>query len=243
MNAQEPTSTSDRASDGLLGRVVGIVVSPIETMRRVVATPRWLGVLALTSVVNAVFVGGFLSTEVGQEAWLDEAIESTRSIGGGESDAQLEQMEKIKPYVGAIAAVQSLFMIPLMQLVIAGVLFLVFTVVLGASAAFRELFAVVAHAGVISVVAQFFVWPLNYFRGEMSSPTTFAAFLPMLDADTLLFHVLGMVDLFYIWWVIVLALGLGVLYRRSNKAITISLLVGYAVVAMGIGAIRWSFLG
>jgi hypothetical protein len=46
-----------------------------------------------------------------------------------------------------------------------------------------------------------------------------------------------MIDLFIIWWVIVLAIGLGVLYRRRTQPIAIALFVVYAVIAIGAAAI------
>ena len=42
-----------------------------------------------------------------------------------------------------------------------------------------------------------------------------------------------MIDLFIVWWVIVLAIGLGVLYRRRTQPIAITLFGVYTVIALG----------
>ena len=49
----------------------------------------------------------------------------------------------------------------------------------------------------------------------MSSPTNLAVFLPFLDESSFLARLLGSIDLFFIWWMLSLAIGLGVLYRSA----------------------------
>ena len=46
-----------------------------------------------------------------------------------------------------------------------------------------------------------------------------------------------MIDLFVVWWVIVLAIGLGVLYRRRTQPIAMTLFGVYAVIAIGAAVI------
>ncbi len=239
----EASSTTKPESAGLLARFFGIVFSPAETMAGVVAVPRWLGMLALTSVITAVFAGGFMATEVGQEAWFDEGLATTQAFGIEMREEQAERMVAMMPYLGITTVVNSLAGLPAFRLLFAGLLFLVFTVMLGATASFRQVFSVVVHSGVIMALAQVFIWPLNYFRQEMMSPTAIAVFLPMLDEGTFLFHVLNFIDLFRIWAIIVLSIGLSILYRRNAKSITLTLLVVYLLVAIGVGAIRGSLSG
>jgi hypothetical protein len=80
--------------------------------------------------------------------------------------------------------------------------------------------------------------PLNFARGTMTSATNFSVLFPMFDDTTLVGRFLGMLDLFWIWSTIVLAIGLGVLYRRSGRAIAITLLVLYAAAALGLAYLR-----
>jgi hypothetical protein len=46
-----------------------------------------------------------------------------------------------------------------------------------------------------------------------------------------------MLDIFIIWWLIVLAIGLAVLYRRKTQPIFITLFGVYAVIIVTIAAI------
>ena len=66
----------------------------------------------------------------------------------------------------------------------------------------------------------------------MTSATNLAVLLPMLDEKSFLGRLLGMIDLFIIWWLLVLAIGLAVLYRRRTQPIAIALFGVYAVIAL-----------
>ena len=70
---------------------------------------------------------------------------------------------------------------------------------MGGDATFKQMFAVFAHAAVISTLAQLFTGPLNYFRGAVTSATNLAVLLPMIDPKSFVGRVLGMTDLFMIW--------------------------------------------
>lgn len=221
-----------------MSRFLGIIFSPSAVLEYVAQTPQWVGMLLVTSIIGAVFIGGFLSTEVGQEAWLDQALSQASSSSGEISDQQVETMEKIQPYVGLIGAGQFLVGGPLVTLILSGILFVVFSTILGATATFRQLFAVVVHSGVIGAVQNIFTWPLNYFRETMSpSPTSLAAFLPMLDEDSFIYGLANAIDLFLLWWLTVLAIGLAILYKKKMKSVALSLFIVYGLIAMVIAAV------
>jgi hypothetical protein len=214
---------------GLWSRFLGIIFSPLDTFKNVVKAPAWLGILVVTTLIIAIFVGGFLSTEVGQEAWLEQV---TESLGGGANIQQREVLKTIQPYLGFMAVGESFFMVPLISLVISGILFVIFSVILGASATFKQLFAVVVHCGVITSIQQAFIWPLNYLLETFSRPTALTALLPMLDEESFLYRFLNAIDLFFIWWIVVLSIGLGVLYQRRTKRIAVALFAVYAIIAL-----------
>ena len=64
------------------------------------------------------------------------------------------------------------------------------------------------------------------------------ALLPMLPEKSFLASLLGAVDVFLVWWIVVLAMGLAVLYRRRTQPIAISLLAVYAVIAIVIAVVK-----
>jgi hypothetical protein len=52
-----------------------------------------------------------------------------------------------------------------------------------------------------------------------------------------------MIDLFVVWWLFVLAIGLGVLYKRRTQPIAFGLFCVYAVIALVAAAVMSRFGG
>ena len=230
------------APASLLSRFVGIITSPKATYQNVAAHPRWFGMLALACLGAAVLVGGFLFTQVGQDAWIDAALSSPWS-GGARSEQQIAAMERMAPYAGYFAIAQMLIVIPIFYLIVAGILFAVFNAALGGNATFKQLFSVVVHTAPIGMLGQLFTMPLNYARGTMSSATNLGVLLPMLDEKSIVGRLAGLIDLFLLWQLFVLAIGLGVLYRRRTQPIAIGLYIAYAVIAVCLAVVMASFGG
>jgi hypothetical protein len=231
-----PSPLAEGPGLSLPARVWGILTSPRETFADIVARPRWLGMMLVAILITVVCTGGFLLTAVGQQAYLDNQIESTKRWVGEVSEAQVAGMERMLPYAAPITAVSVAIIMPIMWLVVSGILFAVFSAALGGTATFKQVFAVMVHSSAISVVQQLFVMPLNYARESMSSATNLAVFLPMLDEGSFLAKFLGTIDLFLVWWVVVLSIGLGVLFKRKTGPIAIGLFVVYGIIAVVVAA-------
>jgi hypothetical protein len=71
----------------------------------------------------------------------------------------------------------------------------------------------------------------------VTSATSLGALLPMLDDQSFIGKLAGMLDIFVVWWLLVIAIGLGVLYRRKTQPIAITLFGIYAVIIIAIAAI------
>lgn len=238
MDSTAAAAGAPPAPQGLLARFIGIITSPKDTFASVAAAPKWLGMLALCASATALLVGGFLATPVGQDAWLNQTVESSAAFGRPMTDQQIQGMERIAPYVGYLGAAQMLIVLPIIAIVIAGIAFAVFNAGLGGNATFKQVFSVVVHALPIGVLSQLFAMPINYFRGTLSGTANLGVLVPMLDERSFVSSFLGMIDFFLVWQVIVLAMGLAVLYRRRTQPIAISFLSVYAAIALVIAVIK-----
>ena len=233
----------DTAPMSLVPRFLGIITSPRRTFASVAAHPRWLGMLAVIVVLGAGLAVWFQSTEVGKLAMIDTSIKAMESFGFSPSEQMLDQMEKqmLEMPLWRTALQTGLSIVvfaPLMYLVIAGIFFGVFSAALGGGATFKQVFATVVHGGVISALGQLFSYPMFYLRETMTSATSLGVLLPMLAEDSFLAKFLGAIDLFTVWWVAVLAIGVAVLYRRKTRPIAISLFAVYGVIAAAVAAFQ-----
>lgn len=232
------------ASRSLPTRALGVILSPRATYTEIAARPRWLGALALILLISTTAIAGFVSTEVGKTAFLDQQVRQTEAFSGRPmTDAQYAQLEKMLPYAPYLGAGSQVVILPIAALVIAGIVFALFTAVLGGDATFKQNFAVVVHSGFVICVAQLFTMPLNYARETMTSATNLGVFAPFLDEASFPARVLGSIDLFIIWWAVSLAIGLGVLYRKRTGPIAIGLIAVYVAIGLIIAAFKTAVSG
>ena len=220
----------------LFARFVGIVTAPRATYEAVVAKPKWLGMYVLTAIIIAFGAALPMTTEAGKQAAVDQQVSSMEAMGFPVSDEAYAGMMKgtaILPYTTAGGV---FFGGLLMAVIIAAVFWAIFNAALGGDASYKQIFTVLVHAGVITAVGQLFTGPLNYFRGSVASATNLSVLLPMIEEKSFLGRLSGAIDIFIIWWLIVLAIGLAVLYRRRTQPIAITLFAIYAVIALGIAA-------
>lgn len=234
------TSTSPAeaspARPGVAGRAFGIVFSPGATFEHIVADPKWFGALALIVLLMGGLGYAFMSTEVGQEAVLAKQFDSMEAWGMDVTPELEAQMAAGMDRGKYLSLLNGLFWAVLL-LVEAGLLFAVFNAILGGTASFRQVFAVTVYASVIMLLQQLFATPIAYARGSLDSSTNLAVFFPMIDDTGFIGRFLGTIDLFWIWWTVVLAIGMAVLYKRRMQGILTGFLVVYAVVALAIAGI------
>jgi Yip1-like protein len=240
-----PPVTETAAPQGLIARIFGVLLAPRKTYAGVAARPRSLGMLAVVLLIIATGSVVFSSTEIGRQALLDQQVRTMESFGIKLPEAAYQQMQErmsrpFTPYLGAAAAV---VFVPIVLLVIAGIAFAIFNAILGGDATFKQAYAVVVHSSVISAFQQLFVYPLDYARESMSSATNLAVFLPFLDENTFPARLLGGIDLFVIWWMVNLAIGLGVLYKRRTGPIAVGMLAVYLAIALAIAGVKTALSG
>jgi Yip1 domain len=227
-----PASAATAVPRGVAARLFGVLTSPRETYADVAARPRWFGVFALVVATSGLAGALFSSTQIGQRAIFDQQISQMEASGRRLSDSQMRSFEGMLPYFKYLAPAFQLAFFGIGGLLVAGIAFAVLSAILGGQATFQQVFAVVVHSGVILTLAMLFALPLDYARETMSSPTSLAIFLPMLDEGSFWAKLIGSFDLFRIWWAASLAIGLGVLYRRPTAPIAAALFTIYAAIAV-----------
>jgi hypothetical protein len=224
-------------------RLIGALFSPRATFESVAAHPAWLAVMVVTTLLTAAAWFVFLSTDVGQQAAIDQQFQQREAWGQPITPDIERQINASGPFMRWLTAISLLVMGPIIGFIIAGLLFVVFNAMLGGGATYKQNLAVIAHAGVVPTLVGLAVLPLNYARSSMSSSTNLGVFVQMLPEDSFLVRFFGMIDLMWVWYLFVLAIGIGVLYRRKTSSIAAGFLGVYVVIALAIAAVRSSLGG
>jgi hypothetical protein len=238
MTTTAPEAGSSPAPKSLIARFIGIIVSPKDTFQAVAASPKVLGMLLTVSILTGVFAALPMTTDAGKQATLDQQVQSMKSLGFQVTDQMYEQMEKGAGRLPYTTGIGAFIFIPIVSLVIAGILFAVFNAALGGEASYKQVYSVYIHSGVIGVVSAAVSGLVNFFSGHAGSVANLGALLPMLGEKSFLANLLGAVDIFIIWSIVVLAIGLGVLYKRRTQPIAITLMSLYGVIALVIALLK-----
>lgn len=227
------------ASKGLLALAVGVIFAPKATHAAIAAHPRVLGAILLILFISCAGVLALLSTEVGQQAALDQQLQQREAFGlPPMTDAEYARVETFLPYFGYFGAASVAFSLVLLAFVVSGLMYAIFNALLGGDATFKQVLAIVVHSGFVFSLSTFFSVPLNYVRGSLTSTTNLGVFVPFLEETSFGARFLGALDLMVMWWIVNLAIGLGVLYRRRTGPIGTGMLLTYLAIALMIATVR-----
>ena len=229
--------TRGPADMGLAARLLGVLFSPRATYAAVAERPRWLGALAACALVVIASQYAFMSSDIGRELVLEQQIRAMEAFGMTVTDEMYDQVAERIERTGYYGLIATPIYLVVVNAMLAGLLLGVFTMLLGGSGTFKQLYAVLAHSGVIIAVQQLFSTPLSLASEQMAG-ANLGVFAPMLEETSFVALLLGAIDLFLVWWMVNLAIGIGVLYKRRTTPIAIGLLTIYALIALVMAAVR-----
>jgi hypothetical protein len=193
--------------------------------------PRAAGLLIILTAASCAATGGFLATDAGQVALVDQWERTALAFGRPVDDARYAEMQNLSRYGVPYAAAMAALRIPVASTAIATVLFGAFAA-RGRRAPFNQALAVTAHAGVILALRDVVAAPLNYVRESLASPATLNQLFGMFDEGSPLARFFALIDLFMLWWIVVLAIGVAVLYRTRIRSAVVTLVGAYVGIAV-----------
>ena len=201
--------------------------------------PHWADTWFLILVVFAACGAALLTTDIGQQALVDERVRVIETFGGRVDDAQYAALVAHPPQWVYLTSGSRLLLTPLVTALVAAVCWGVARAE-GAPATFRQALAVVVHASVVLSIGQLLATPLIYIRESLTSPVNLAAVLPLMDDGTAAARFFGAMDIFALWWMALIAIGLAALTRRSVRRYAGSLAavyVGFAAIMAAVIAV------
>ena len=215
-------------------RLLGMIRSPRATLARAIAAPDSLALAALIVTISTLCSAGFLMTRVGQLAALDQQVRQLESFGADISAERYERLRQLVPYRPAIAAATIVVGWPLLWAGAAAVLRAVGNRTAATQATFAQVFAVVVHAASVFALRAVVAAPINYSRESLGGATSLSMVMPSFSESTFPARVLGAVDLFVLWWVVLVAMGLAMLYQVRTLPIARWLFGAYAAGAIAL---------
>jgi Yip1 domain len=216
-----PQPASEPPSPGMseIARLTGVFTDPKRAFQDIAAKPRWWVPLSLLVILALAFNVSF-SRRVGWERFMNQTFDSnprTQNMPPEQRARAIEQGTKIASvmaYVGAIAGV------PLFALLVALALMLVFNVSFGAQLRFPQTFGVTSYAILPRVISASLAILVMFLKNpddfNLENPLAFniGAFLDPQASPKWLVSLGSSLDLFSIWTIVLLAIGMSVAARK-----------------------------
>src|SRR5690349_18038184 len=165
-------------------RVTGVLLHPRATMAEVVRHPVFITTWVVVLLAVVVCGGLLLSTQVGQQALVDERVRVTEALGGRVDDAEYARLQASPPVsIYLTSGGRLLLTPPVTLLAAAGLLLLARFDRVGLS--YVTALAIVVHATVVLGLQQIVATPLHYVSESLTSPTNVAGVLRIFDEGRL----------------------------------------------------------
>jgi hypothetical protein len=211
-------------------RIAGVLRHPRSTMAALVAAPAFFSTWALLLIVWLVPAVWLLSTDVGRQAVVDERVRVIEAFGGDVDDRAYSALQASPPWLTYFTSGGRLLLAPPVTILAAlGVIGLARTD--RRSISLPAAMAVSVHATTVLVLQELVATPLHYLRESITSPTNLGLVLPAVGDGTLAARLFGSIELFGLWWLWLLALGLAAATGRPARRYFVRLLVVYAGIA------------
>ena len=226
----EPKSMS------LTGKILGIFLDPKRTFTSLRHKPDFIVPLAL--LVFATFLTTWIAwpvIEVSSMEMMEEGM-----IDRGMDEAQIEQMKVQQQKMGKLfGMVGAPFSTVLMAFIISGVLLFAGNIVMGGNAKYGQILSIYCYTSLISIISLTVRTILIMGKSSLEIYTSPAALFPADMSDGIVFKIANIFDVFVIWEIIVLSIGMGIIYSIDTRKplITVSMLyLLFAAVSISISA-------
>jgi hypothetical protein len=217
-------------------RVTGVLRHPRATMAEVVQHPAFITTWVVVLLVAAVCGGLLLSTPIGQQALVDERVRVTEALGGRVDDAAYARLRSDPPVSNYLTSGGRLLLTPPVTLLVAaGLVGLAWFD--GARVTFVTALAIGVHATVVLALQQVVATPIHYVNESLTSPTNLAGMLRLFDEGSVPARLFGTIDVFGLWWMWLLAVGLAAATGRPARQYIWRLLAVYLGVAAIVAAV------
>ena len=211
-----------------LHRLVGMLRSPRATLKVAIAAPRSVSLAMMILGISAVSTVGFLLTDVGRLAALDQQVRQLESFGVRVTDDTYADLREWAPYRPALSGAIILIGWPLLWASAAAMAKAIGERIFRRGVEYSQVLAVVVHASAVLALRSVVAAPVNYARESLGGATSLTAVLPSFSESAFPARLLGAVDIFVLWWMALVAIGLGMLYGARALPIARWLLGVYA---------------
>ena len=237
-----PTAMQSGGDLGFFARWANIYFSPKKTFEAVKARPYWVVPMVLLVLLGT----GFYFWTSG--ARMNDTLEKMRkneNIMAMPTEQRQEIFDRVESQfksplwgsVGVLFGIAYFF-------IAAGILFFVGNIIMGGEARFAQVLGAFVYTGFIGVPEMLVQGLLATAKGSLNTALSLAAFFPADQSETFGYRLINGFDIFSIWFVSVLIIGLATVYNfKAGKvaAWILPLWVLWKVIAATLAGLGMGF--
>ena len=204
-----------------IGRIIGVFTAPKQTFTSIAEKPSWVAPMLLMMIL-AIVVGGLLNSKMNWAQYIrHKAEENPRFEQLSEEKKDEAVAGQVKFWAGFSYCVGAVA-IPISVLIFAGIYLVSFNLMSGAGLRYGQSFAITTHAFLPSAVTSILaliILPLKTYGDvdpENIVATSLKAYLPETAPKPLL-ALGGSLELFWIWCLVLIAIGFSAANPRKVK--------------------------
>jgi hypothetical protein len=238
---------ADTPAQSFPERLMGIFISPVETLADVARKPDFLAPL-IVLILATVAVTEILLWKVGLERLVRMGLEQS-SAASRMSPEQLEQVVHQQVRIGTYTAhLGAVLGVPIILLILAGLGILIVNVIFGGRAKFKTVFSEICYADLVtllgSLMAIALIWfgDPDHFNQSNPIPSNIGYFLNPHEVSKPLYSLASSIDIFTIWFLILMSIGLAEATGRKVKPLSVFLVYGGIWVLWILVKVGWAVI-
>ena len=219
-------------------RIIGVLFSPDATFASIARRPDWVVPLVILLIMSMA-AGIIMAPHVDFGAAAREAMEQNKNM----SQEQIDKAVKMAAGIGKVMTYLSPVLSVIGLLVIAGVLLLAFRL-FGGEGDFKQAFSVTCYASIPTIIKSVVTLDIILAKGGIIPAQALATlvrsnlgFLADYKASPMAFALLSSLDIFSIWFLVLLIIGFAYVARVS-KAKSAVIIVSLWIVVLLLQADR-----
>ncbi len=209
---------------------MGVLWHPRQTMAAIVRDPSFITVWMVVLLIVTACGASILSTAVGRQALVDERVRTTEMLGGRVDDAAYAGWLAHPPVSAYLTSGGRVLVTPPVTLIVALAL-VGLAAIERTPVTFVVALAIVVHATMVLALQQLVAVPAQLVRESLGSPTSPGG----VAADGRRGHLAGAgawaIDVFGLWWIGLIAVGLAAATGRSTVHWLVRLGAAYVAIA------------
>jgi hypothetical protein len=209
MTAESPGDygAPHRAADlpSLPARIAQVFFSPAALFDKLKARPTWIGALVTIMVVSLI-VQILFPEELIRQLVLEQ-------LG---DNPEPEQIDAAMRLAGIFRYVGPIVFTPILAVILAGLVLLIWNLILGGEASFAQTISISTHTLFIPTLGELLTVPLMIASGDATVALSLDLLVPGLDGEGFLYRLLHGLNFFGIWAAVVLGFGVSRLYPKAS---------------------------